>query len=95
LTLRPQHLPETGKRQYENQNDARAIPARWLDRRSTPEEKIYAIIISVKRNAGRFPMQCNIGNAIQITPAADTHRVSRDGTDCAADPCREDELKIQ
>jgi hypothetical protein len=51
LTLHANNLPETGKRQYENQS-THALSARdRRNRRTTPKEEICAIIFSAKRNA--------------------------------------------
>jgi hypothetical protein len=51
LTLHANNLPETGKRQYENQG-MHALSARdRRNRRATRKEEICAIIFSAKRNA--------------------------------------------
>jgi hypothetical protein len=51
LTLRADNLPETGKRQYENKQDANLTRRHGVDCTTMRQEKICAVIFQTKRDA--------------------------------------------
>jgi hypothetical protein len=60
LTLRADNLPETGKRQYENKQDANLTRRHGVDCTTIRQGKNLRGRFSAQRNATRIPVRRNI-----------------------------------
>jgi hypothetical protein len=60
LMLRADNLPETGKRQYENKEDANVTRRHGVDCTTIRQERKSAPSFSAKRKATRIPVWRNI-----------------------------------
>ena len=76
LTLRADNLPETGKRQYENKQDANLTRRHGVDCTTIRQEKICAVVFPPNETRHAFRCGATFEELIELSEVAGSERIA-------------------